>query len=118
MVALPAYVGVLYDAIRERPVPAVNRTEMERGLAKQVLVNTRLVMNLPLSFDFATLEDAEAFLDWYCDEIKVVGEFTMPHPRSGKQITARFVSGDIGELRPVEGVERPWQCDVLIEYLR
>ncbi|MEB2187726.1 hypothetical protein VDS18_17795 [Xanthomonas campestris pv. campestris] len=118
MASLPAYVGVLYDAILERPVPSVKRTEMERGLAKQERINSRTVVNLSLSFDFSNKDDAAAFLDWYFDVIKVVGTFTMAHPRTGQQITAQFIGGDIGELRAVEGVDRPYQCDVQIEYLR
>ena len=118
MASLPSYVGMVYSATQEKPSAAVNRAEMDRGMPKQALVNSRTPVQLKLTFDFATPADADAFLDWYFDEIKVVGQFNMPHPRSGATITAQFVGGDIGALVPVEGVDRPWQCDVQLEYLR
>lgn len=118
MAALPGYVGVLYDSIRDRPNPSVERTEMERGVAKQRRTNTGTLISLPLTFDFATMDDAEAFLDWYFDVIRIVDFFDMTHPRTGATIRARFVGGDVGELRPAEGIDRPWQRDVQVEYLR
>ncbi|MBB3822227.1 hypothetical protein FHT03_001090 [Xanthomonas arboricola] len=118
MAVFPSYAGVLYDTVRRSFDPAVLRTEMERGVPKQRVLNTGVLVKLAMTLDFATPADAMAFENWYFDDIRRIGWFAFVHPLGGAALQARFENGGIGELRPVEGADRPWQCDVTVEYLR
>ncbi|MBB2805930.1 hypothetical protein VC253_01520 [Xanthomonas campestris] len=118
MSVFPPYAGILYDTVRRSFDPAVLRTEMERGLPKQRVFNTGVLMKLAMTLDFATPADAMKFENWYFDDIRRIGWFDFVHPLSGASLQVRFENGGIGELRPVEGADRPWQCDVTVEYLR
>ncbi|WP_126945712.1 hypothetical protein [Xanthomonas sp. BRIP62418] len=118
MSVFPAYAGILYDTVRRSFDPAVMRTEMERGMPKQRVTSTGVLMKLAMTLDFATPADAMAFENWYFDDIRRIGWFDFVHPLSGALLQVRFENGGIGELRPVEGADRPWQCDVTVEYLR
>ncbi|QHG87929.1 hypothetical protein ACCQ13_14660 [Xanthomonas sp. NCPPB 1638] len=118
MATFPAYAGVLYDTVRCSFDPSVLRTEMERGVPKQRVLNSRVLTKVAMTLDFASPTTALAFESWYFDEIRRVGWFDFLHPLSGVTLQARFENGGIGELRPAEGAERPWQRDVVVEYLR
>lgn len=118
MAALPGYVGILYESYGEEFDPSVIESEMERGPAKLRVANSQVVMKLPATLDFATLDDAEAFLDWYFTAIKRVDWFDMAHPRTGQAIRARFESGKIGKLQLVPGATPGAQRDVVFEYMR
>lgn len=118
MAALPGYVVVRMTGYGEQFDPSVERTEMERGLAKQRVINHSVVDVLKLSFLFATSAHAESFLDWYHDTIKRVGFFDMAHPRTKATISARFPGGDIGTLQSIAGTDHLWQRDLTVEYLR
>lgn len=118
MADLPSYVVVRMAGYSEEVDPSVERIEMERGMAKQVVKNSRVVVSLQVSLLMATTQQSEDFLDWYCDVIGRVGFFNMRHPRTGQTISARFVGGNIGTLRSVSGTDHLWQRDVVVEYLR
>ncbi|MGV7185709.1 hypothetical protein [Xanthomonas axonopodis] len=118
MAAFPLYAGVLYDTLRSSFDPAVMRTEMERGVPKQRVFNTRVLMKLAMTLDFATPVDAVSFEHWYFDDIRRIGWFDFRHPLTGLTVQARFEGGSIGELRPADGADRPWQRDVVVEFLR
>lgn len=118
MATLPDYVVVRMSGYNEQFDPSVERTEMERGMAKQTVLNSHVNMTLNLAFLFHTTEDAEAFVTWYFNDIKRIGFFTMTHPRTGKTISVRFPGGDIGSLRSIAGTDHLWQRDLSVEYLR
>jgi len=118
MPALPSYVVVRMSGYSEDVEPSVQRTEMDRGLAKQRVVNSHVVVTLNVSFLFLTAADSEAFLDWYCDVIRRVGFFDMRHPRTGEAISARFPGGAIGTLQSISGTDQLWQRDLAVEYMR
>lgn len=118
MAALPGYVVVRMSGYSEDVEPSVERTEMERGLAKQRVINSHVVVTLNVSFLFATTADSEAFLDWYCDVIRRVEFFDMRHPRTGEMISARFPGGAIGTLQSIAGTDHLWQRDLAVEYQR
>lgn len=118
MATLPSYVVVRMAGYKENFDPSVLSTPMERGPAKERLLNSRVTMQLGVSFLFRTSAEAEAFLDWYFDTIERIGSFTMRHPRTGETITAKFPRGEIGELRSIADTDHLWQRDLVIEYLR
>jgi len=117
MPKLPEYARLLMG-YSEGFDPSVQRTEMERGPAKQSIINTHVMEQPKATLVFNTAADAEAFETWYFDVIKRVGWFDFRHPRTGATIQARFMGGDIGELVPVGPGFRPCQRAVTLEYMR
>ena len=117
MATLPTYARLLMD-YAEGFDPSVQRTEMERGPAKQAIVNTHVMKQPKATLVFNTASDAEAFEAWYFDVIKRVGWFDFRHPRTGATIQARFMGGDIGELTPIGPRFSPCQRTVTLEYMR
>lgn len=118
MASLPDYVIVRPTGYSETFQPSVIRTEMERGMPKQRLLNTQVLYNLNLSLITETQQQTEDFMDWYFLTIKRIDFFTMTHPRTGQLINVRFVGGDFGTLQTISGANRIWQRDVVVEYLR
>lgn len=101
MASLPDYVSILFPGQSESFDPAVVRSEMERGLAKQRAGSSRVVRKLNATLLFGTQADVDAFEDWYFNEIKRIGFFSVRHPRTGLMVAMRFEGADIGELQPV-----------------
>lgn len=118
MLALPSYVAVRFPDYGETPRPNADRTEMERGVPKQRRLNSRPMIDIQAALLFSSAEDAEAFLDWFYDEIKEVDWFTMIHPRTRMTVTARFVGGDIGTLMPLSPTFGHSYRVAKLEYLR
>lgn len=118
MAALPSYVTVLFDGYGETPQPGVERVEMERGVPKQSITNTRAMVEITARLLFKDAADAASFETWYFDTIKRAGQFTLAHPRTGATITAQFKGGDIGTLVPMIPDFSWCQRTVTLEYLR
>lgn len=118
MAQLPAYVHVLTDGYAESFDPSVVRTDMERGVPKQRLANSQVLVKLRATLLFRSPADIAAFDTWYFSEIGRIGWFSTFHPRTGQQITARFEAGSIGELVPLASGFRLAQRQVVMEYLR
>lgn len=98
MASLPGYVCIEQNGWSEAPAPSVQRTEMERGPAKEKILNSSRQPRVTASFVFRSKADAIAFEDWWEGTLGIIGWFDMIHPLRGTTITARFVGGDIGEL--------------------
>lgn len=109
---------VLYSGYSESFDPSVERTEMERGVPKQRLINSRVLVKLKCSLFFRSAADQFAFEAWYFDTLKRIGWFQLEQPRTGEIITARFEGGGIGELLPLHTQFRYSKRDVTMEYLR
>ena len=118
MAELPSYVAVRFPDYGETPRPRVERTEMERGVAKQRLLETKTNVEIKATFLFGSSADASAFEWWFYNTIQVVGFFEMTHPRTGEKIMARFVAGDIGTLTPMSPDFAQSYRTVTLEYLR
>lgn len=103
MAALPSNIRAILGTgtTAETPQPNVDRSTMDRGPAIQRLNNQRVMSNLQIVLLFAKDGDVEDFLQWYRVTIGVIGWFTMKHPRTGVQITARFIGGALGDITPV-----------------
>lgn len=114
----PTYAEVLLAGYGEEIEPAVERTEMERGVPKQRLLNTQVLRTLMISVLFRRAADAAQFERWYFDDLKRIAWFSMRHPRTGETITARFQNGSIGRLTPLKPAFGLSQRDMVVEYLR
>lgn len=118
MATLPSYVCIEQGGWSEAASPSVERVEMDRGPAKQRLVNSRRFPQVTATFVFKSRADAIAFEDWYDYDILGIGWFDMIHPLRGTTIQARFVGGDIGELTPRGRGFDVSSRTVTLEYLR
>lgn len=118
MAALPSYVTLLFPDFGEEFDPSVLRTEMERGVPKQRVINTHVMQEVDARLLFKSQADAAAFETWYFTEIKRIGFFDFVHPRTGATHSARFKEGRIGRLMPLVP-DFSWTVrDVTLEYLR
>lgn len=118
MATLPSYIAVRFPDYGEQFDPSVLRSEMERGVPKQRVVNTHVLQQIQATFLFSSAADAAAFEDWYFNDLGRVDWFDMTHPRTGATIQARFVGGDIGTLVPLIPTFSYAYRSVTLEYLR
>ena len=118
MPILPDYVCVQFADYSESFDPSVERTEMERGVPKQRLLNSQVLVKINATLAFLSAADAASFETWYFGTIKRIGWFTMPHPRTGAPITARFEGGSIGALVPLATQFAVSERQLVLEYLR
>ncbi|PZP58323.1 MAG: hypothetical protein DI597_19520 [Pseudoxanthomonas spadix] len=118
MATISDFAQILYQAYSETFDPSVERTEMERGVPKQRLINSQVLMKLNASLLFRSAADVAAFEDWYFDDLKRIGWFTILHPRTGAPTLVRFENGSIGTLTPQAPAFYLAQRDVVLEYMR
>ena len=118
MADFPTYACIMRDGYSESFDPSVLRTEMERGLPKERLLNSQVLMKINATLLFKSKEDVSNFETWYFDTIKRIGWFNMKHPRTGNTIYARFEGGNIGSLSPLAPRFFAASREVIIEYLR
>ncbi|WP_434212773.1 hypothetical protein [[Pseudomonas] boreopolis] len=118
MIRWPDYAEVRFADYVEEFDPSVERTEMERGVPKQRIVNSEVLQSIQASVQFRSAEAVVSFERWYFEEVGRIGWFTMEHPRTGETITARFRNGSIGQLVPLNTLFRFAKRDLVLEYLR
>ena len=118
MAQLPDYVTVLFEGSSEKFDPGIIRSEMEKGLAKMRVSQSRVVVEQSAVLQFKTVEDSIAFEDWYFNTIRRVGFFTVKDPRTGQDRTVRFKNADIGALEPQHGGYAVCKRSVTFEGLR
>jgi hypothetical protein len=99
MADLPKFVRVISSGAGvDLPDPKVDRTDMDRGPAKQVIGDDHVMLNIEVTFMFESKKDSLAFDDWYFDDIKRAGWFNMRNPYTGLITSVRFPEGKIGKL--------------------
>ncbi|WP_313493762.1 hypothetical protein [Stenotrophomonas sp.] len=118
MASMPSVARVVFDGQSRSLDPSVLRTEMERGVPKQRVENSQVLMKQSMTLYFTGMEAVLAFEDWYFDDIGRIDWFTMDHPFTGQVITARFEGGALGQLAPDEKEAGDYRMDVVVEYLR
>jgi hypothetical protein len=116
--AWPTYAKFVVDGSSEGFDPSVARSEMERGIAKQRVINSDVMVEVSGSVLFQSTADIVSFDTWYFDTIGRIGWFDFTHPRTGAVVTARLVGGRIGDLVPQAGGFAIASRDVKVEYLR
>lgn len=118
MAALPSYVRVLLDGAGEQFDPGVVKSEMDKGLAKMRVGQSRVVVEVSATLFFETKADTISFESWYFDTIKRIGFFDWRHERTGVVRTVRLKDGDIGKLTPMTSGYAIAKRDVTLEFLR
>ena len=118
MAQLPKYLTILIDDTGEEFDPGVIKSEMERGMAKQRVGQSRVVVEMPVTLLFNSAADAESILDWYFQTIRRIGFFTWLDPRTQTERTGRFKGGGIGKLIPTIGDYAQSKRSCVLEYLR
>jgi hypothetical protein len=103
MATLPTGTRLLEQGFKLKIDPSVLRTDMERGLAKERVQNTKTVATVTATLMHEDRAAAIAFDTWYETEIKRIGWFDVRHPLTRTIVQMRFVGGDIGELEPLPG---------------
>lgn len=118
MAQLPNDVLVLLDGYSEEFEAGVIKTEMERGLAKYRVGQSRVVMTVSVSLVFETSASATAFDDWYFSVVRRIGWFDWLDPRTNAMRTVRFKDGALGALQPMAGQFSMSKRTAALEYLR
>lgn len=118
MAALPSYVELLRDGAGEEFAPGVVATEMEKGLAKLRVGQSRVVVSAQATLFFRSRQDTLDFEDWYFTAIKRIGWFDWFDPRAQVTRSVRFKGGAIGQLVPLSANYGYAQRAVTLEYLR
>lgn len=116
--AWPTYAKFVLTDISEGFEPSVERTEMERGVPKQRIINSSVMVQIAGSVVFCSKADIASFETWYFDTIERIGWFDFTHPRTGVVVQARIVGGDIGPLQPRSSRFELASREVTLEYLR
>ena len=118
MAQLPTNLTILLDDAGEEFDPGIVKSEMERGLAKMRVGQSRVVVNVSATLLFDSAQAAADFETWYFDTIRRIGAFTWVDPRTGATRTGRFKDGAIGKLVPTIADFAQSKRAVTLEYLR
>lgn len=118
MAALPEYVIVLLEGYTEEFDAGVVKSEMERGLAKQRVGQSRVVKTIAVNLVFESAADADSFEGWYFDTIKRIGWFDWRDPRTNTMRSVRFKGGALGQIQPLAGGFGLSRRSAELEYLR
>jgi hypothetical protein len=106
MATFPKDVGFLIAGAGENEGPIVERSDMERGVAKVRRVATDPVVTLSGTLLFRSSETLSSFKSWFYSATGAnagAGWFDWKHPRTGDLLQARFVVGSLGPITPVAG---------------
>lgn len=109
---------MLRDNAGEEFDPGVVVSEMEKGLAKMRVSQSRVVVQVAATLFFRTRQDSIKFEDWYFEAIKRIGWFDWRDPRTGQVRSVRFKGGAIGRLEPQSARYGHSKRAVTLEYLR
>ncbi len=115
MMAFPIYAKHLFDGFAENPKPVVQRTEMESGPAKQLLVSSRQMVERPVTYKLSSKADYQAFKAWVAGEAAYGNnwfDWTDPVDSTVKQ--ARIVKGEIS-YTPLSKALTKWTAAFTLE---
>lgn len=118
MAALPSYVKLLRDDAGEGFDPGVVASEMEKGLAKLRVNQSKVVVQVAATLFFRSRQDSTSFEDWYFNDIRRIDWFDWRDPRTGQVRSVRFKGGNIGQLTPLTARYGRSKRSVTLEYLR
>lgn len=118
MAALPDYVCILLEGAGEEFDPGVVVSDMEKGMPKMRIGQSRVVVDIPATLLFSSQTDTISFETWYFNVIKRIGFFDWLNPRTGQLLSVRFKGADIGKLVPVTTAYALAKRDVTLQHLR
>ena len=112
--AFPSYGKLLRDGYSENPRPAVLRTSMESGPPKQTKIQSRVMVERPVVYQF-TLTEKGTFWTWFTSTINYGADwFDWTDPVDGVTKAARIVGGQIG-WQPVSHRGGSWRAAFTLE---
>jgi hypothetical protein len=118
MAAFPSAHKILIET-SEAPASVVIRSEMERGIPKQRRIAADALVTVPISVIFFTKQEAADFEDWFYNDISAGADFfDWTDPRTGVDVEARIVGGQLGELVPLRENYTMSRRSMTLEYVR
>ena len=116
MPTFPSYAKLLTEGFELQPGDAVERTDMEGGLAKQAKTRSRVLVARPVIYAFDSKADMESFRTWVKTDLnRGASWFTWTDPVDATAKNARIIGGRLASIRP----ERPdlgsWRIQFLLE---
>lgn len=123
MATFPPNIAFGWRELKAKPATVIERSEMERGLAKQRRTATLPVVQVPLVLYFATRAESESFEDWFYSAAGANGGaawFTWNDPRTNPATPrlVRVVGGELGALVPENKTFSFANRTLTVEYLR
>lgn len=118
MATWPQSARIVLGSYSDEFDPSIRRTEMERGMPKQAILNSNVLRELTFTVVFETNKAANDFEDWYFNELKRIGFFDLRNPRTRTIVNARFKEAKIGTLTPITGGFGVSQRTVTVEFLQ
>ncbi|WP_200843614.1 hypothetical protein [Pantoea sp. 18069] len=118
MAALPSYVKILLSGAGLEYESGVERSPVEKGLAKMRVTQYRVVAEVAAVLFFKSTADTLEFEKWYFETIERIGFFDVKDVRTGQMRSMRFKDGHIGKLEPMAGKYARARRQVTLEYLR
>lgn len=113
--AFPSYAKHLFEGFGEQPQPIVQRTEMESGPAKQLLVGSRQMIRRPVTYKLSSKADYLAFKAWVKGEAAYGNNwFDWTDPVDGVVKQARIVDGKV-EYAPLNKALFKWTAAFTLE---
>jgi len=94
----------------------VLRSEMESGVPKQVLINSKKIRRFPVTYLFTDVEYT-LFETWVKQTITFIGVFDWTDPFTGQLLQAHIVNGDISDARPMNPQMDRWLVTMEFEVL-
>jgi hypothetical protein len=105
MADFPTYASVLADGYEERPAAAVDRSQMDDGMVKQLQTKSRVLVSRPVSCKFFSLADKNSFMTWFRTTVHYGADwFNWVDKGDGATKLARIVGGKM-TVTPVPGTQ-------------
>lgn len=119
MATWPSYALLGWNDTAEEMQPIVERSQMERGVAKQRRTQADVVVTCPVTVYFNSAANAALFETWVYTTLNGGADwFDFTSLRTGGTVQMRIVGGDIGALKPSTRTWARSQRSCRIEYLR
>lgn len=119
MATWPSYAKLAWADTAEQPAPVVQRSEMDRGVAKQRRTQADAVVTCPVTVYFNSAADAASFETWVYTTLNGgMDWFDFTSLRTGATLSMRIVGGDIGALVPSTRTWARSQRSFKIEFVR
>lgn len=116
MEVFPAYAKLKFSGFGKKRQPAVERTEMESGPAKQLQTLSRVLLPRSVTYAFDSAADYANFIAWFTANIhRGTDWFTWTDPETALAVTARIVGGSLDAERPIRRPLDMWEVSFQIE---
>lgn len=94
MASWPSYARILRDGYAENPETAVQRSDMETGPAKQVMLKSKVLVQRPVTVLISSAANYSSWLTWFQSTISRGADwFDWTDPRTVTTKQARIVGG-------------------------